>query len=364
MTGKKNMRPAILVLAAAALAALAAGCGGRADAGAPDPAQPQLVDKGGRWLLKTNAAVRLEAVRETLLPGVLETTGQVVFDDKKVKTITARVQGRIEDVRVSLWDTVEKGQPIVELYSPDFMLAEEEYLQAKANAGLGGAFTDVSRMMFDAAKRKLLLLGMQDSDIAAISSPTTTVWMRAPTNGTVFQNQAVIGANVNVGDALYQLGSIDRVWITADIYEVDLARVKTGQRLEAVTETFPDEVFQGEISRISPVIDPSAHTAQIKCEVDNPGLKLKPQMLAKVKIVTRPGSALVVPQQALVYDGDGYYAFVEAEPGLFLRTKVGVSTWNDKGVARVVSGLKAGQRVGAESLALNALWHQTRGESY
>ena len=86
----------------------------------------------------------------------------------------------------------------------------------------------------------------------------------------------------------------------------------SGQELEAVTTAFPDEVFKGTIARVSPNVDPTTHTLQIRCAVDNPGLRLKPQMLARIKIVTGAGGALVVPQEALVFDTNKYYAFVEA----------------------------------------------------
>jgi Cu(I)/Ag(I) efflux system membrane fusion protein len=205
---------------------------------------------------------------------------------------------------------------------------------------------------------------MQDSDITAISSPTATIWMRAPISGTITQNQTVIGSAVNPGDVLYQVATLDRIWITADIYETDLAGVKVGQPLEAVTTTFPNEVFRGEVSRISPTIDPNAHTAQIKCELQNPGLKLKPQMLARVHIITRPGGALVVPQEALVFDGNAYYAFVETTPNRVERRAVQIRSWNEQGYARIVSGLKAGERAMTQSLKINALWHGARGESY
>lgn len=349
------------------LALLSAGCKGKSADQAEAP-PPRFVQRGGRTYLSlppdAGARAESEPAKEVELPGVLETTGQVTFDDKKVTTIASRVQGRVEDVRVGVWDTVTKGDPILEIYSPDFMLAEEEYVQAEKSKKLDGGFEDVSEMMFTAAKRKLMLLGMSESDIVAVSSPSTTIWMRAPMSGTILQNQTAIGNNVNVGDTLYQLGTLDRVWITADIYEIDLARVRVGQRLEAVTEAFPNEVFKGEISRISPTIDPNKQTAQIKCEVENPGLMLKPQMLARVKIITKPGAALVVPQQALVYDGDAYYAFVEAGPGLFARRAVSIASWSKEGYARVLSGLKPGERVVTQSLKLNALWHQARGETY
>ena len=111
-------------------------------------------------------------VNQVALPGVLETTGQVPLTIKRVATIASRVQGRIEDVRVSLWDSVRKGEPIVKLYSPDFMTAEAEYLQALTtskcqSAFLGAGHRDLAASMATAAKRKLELLGMEDSDIAS-----------------------------------------------------------------------------------------------------------------------------------------------------------------------------------------------------
>jgi Cu(I)/Ag(I) efflux system membrane fusion protein len=123
-------------------------------------------------------------------------------------------------------------------------------------------------------------------------------------------------------------------------------------------------VFHGTIARVSPNIDASTHTLQIRCDVKNLDGKLKPQMLAKVTIVTRPGYALVIPQDALVFDIDNYYAFVEVSPGLFDHRRVTIASWSRAGYARIVSGLKAGDRVvSGETLQVNALWHEAHGES-
>jgi cobalt-zinc-cadmium efflux system membrane fusion protein len=249
------------------------------------------------------------------------------------------------------------------------MLGESEYLQAQNTAkvslqpSIDGA-ADLAQAMVVAAKRKLELLGMSDADIGTIKSPAPNIWVRAPISGTVVQNQAVIGSAINPGDVLYQLGTLDHVWLTADIYEVDLARISVGQELEAVTTTFPNQVFRGGISRVSPNIDPNSHTAEIRCDIKNSGLKLRPQMLARVKIITNPGLALVVPQAALVFDGDSYVAFVEVAPGSIERRQVERGSWNQYGYARISSGLKAGERVIVhQSLIVNALWHKAHGES-
>ena len=262
-----------------------------------------------------------------------------------------------------------RGEPIAKLYSPDFMTAEAEYLQAlttvKVSTGsqIDGS-ADLAASMANAARRKLLLLGMEEADINALKAPSPTIWMRAPISGIVVKNQAVRGTAINPGDVLYQLGTLDPIWITADLYEVDLARVHVGQPLEAVTTAFPEEVFKGTIARVSPNVDPTTHTLQIRCAVDNPGLRLKPQMLASIKIITSAADALVVPQEALVFDTNKYYAFVDAGNGRIERRAVAVAAWTEEGLVRVLSGLKQGDRVvDGESLQVSALWHQAHGES-
>ena len=134
-------------------------------------------------------------------------------------TIVSRVQGRIEQTRVSLWDNVQRGEKILALYSPDFMTAEAEYLQAHESSNLMaapgvGASSDFAGALLLAAKRKLQFLGMSDADIQAIKAPDPTVWMRAPISGTVVDNKAQRGTAVNPGDVLFSLGTLDDVWIT------------------------------------------------------------------------------------------------------------------------------------------------------
>jgi membrane fusion protein, copper/silver efflux system len=378
----KRIRSYLIALAisvsAAGFAFSMSGC--RADSGGSAAAVPEetpvatrLVKQQGTELLEFKSGdvpgLKIIKVENVELPGLLETSGMITYDDRRVSTIVSRVQGRIEETRVSLWDSVSRGEKIVALYSPDFMTGEAEYLQANESSRLiaapgVGASSDFAGSLLIAAKRKLQLLGMSESDIQSIKAPDPTVWMRAPLSGVVVDNKVQRGSAVNPGDILFTVGTLEDVWITGDIYEDDLARVRVGQELSAVTTAFPDETFKGVIARVSPNIDPSTHTAQIRCEVRNPGGKLKPQMLAKVTIVTRPGYALVIPQDALVFDIDNYYAFVEVSPGLFEHRKVTIASWSRAGYARIVSGLTAGDRVvSGETLQVNALWHEAHGES-
>jgi Cu(I)/Ag(I) efflux system membrane fusion protein len=308
----------------------------------------------------------LTPVLKVDLPGVLETTGQITFNDRRVANIISRVAGRIEEVRVSQWDYVRRGQPILTLYSPDFMTAEAEYLQAKAAVPALGAGSsddkDFARSMVEGAQRKLALLGIEGDQIETIKSAAPSFVMRAPISGTVVQNQALRGSAVNPGDILYSVGTLEDVWITGDIYEDDLARVHVRQRLEAVTTAYPD-VFHGTIARISPAVDPNTHTVQIRCAVSNPGFKLKPQMLAQVKIVVLPGKAVVVPLDALVFETDSYFAYVATGNDRLERRKVVIASWSQRGFARVVSGLSPGDRVvTGVTMQVNELWHEAHGE--
>jgi membrane fusion protein, copper/silver efflux system len=340
---------------------------------APSPNMPLLVNQGGQESMTVDLSqiegLSVGSVKVVALPGVLEAVGQVNFDDRLVSTIISRVTGRLEDIKVSQWDTVRAGENILSLYSPDFMTAEAEYLEASSSLRTTGpqitaGTYDMTADLKTAAIKKLELLGLSPSDIAAIKQATPSRWMRAPISGIVVTKLALRGAQVNPGDQLFSLASLRRVWITADIYEDDLSRVHTGQSLEAVTVAYPGETFRGSVDRISPALDPNVHTLQLLCEIENPGEKLKPQMLARVRIVTRPGAALVVPQTALVFEGNVYYAFVKVGANRIERRSVQIATWNDQGYARVVSGLKPGERVVTrKSLQLNAVWRAVHGQS-
>ncbi|MBV8774961.1 MAG: efflux RND transporter periplasmic adaptor subunit, partial [Deltaproteobacteria bacterium] len=165
------------------------------------------------------------------------------------------------------------------------------------------------------------------------------------------------------GDQLFSLATLDQVWLTADIYEDDLSRVHPGQTVQAVTPAYPDETFSGTIDRISPSVDANTHTLQLRCRIPNRSFELRPQMLARIRIVTKPGFALVVDQRALVFDTDRYYAFVMVPGNALVRRKVTIRSWNERGYTRIVRGLSAGEQVvAAQSVEVDSLWDQSGAE--
>jgi membrane fusion protein, copper/silver efflux system len=311
------------------------------------------------------------SARQVPLPNILEASGLVTFDDKLVSTISSRLTGRVEEVRTSQWKMVRRGEPVIRLFSPDYMSAEAEYLTAASvtaneaggtaqprSFGIPSGF-GMAASLKEAAIRKLELLGFSSADIAAIRRPSSSVWVPAPLSGIVVSENVERGQQVNPGDQLFALATLQRVWITANIYEDDIARVRIGQSLEAFTASYPAEVFHGVVQRISPSLDPNVHTLQLRCQFTNPGALLRPQMLAQVRLVTSPRLALVIPQAALVFDDDAYFVFIATGAGTVERRRVRIADWNEPGYARVLSGLQAGDHfLVTESLRFNALWHE------
>jgi membrane fusion protein, copper/silver efflux system len=316
----------------------------------------------------------IDTVRQAPLPSVLEATGQVTFDDKLVSTIISRLTGRIEEMQSSQWEMVRRGQLVMKIYSPDYMSAEAEYLAASSGGTQGGgtqteafgmpAGLNMGASLKAAAIRKLDLLGFSPAEIAAIRTASPSVWVRAPISGIIVSKNVVRGQGVNPGDQLLALATLQRVWITADIYQEDLSRVWVGQSLEAVTASYPGQVFKGTVQKISPALDPNIHTLQLRCQVDNPGSMLKPQMLARVSLATPPRQALVIRQSALVFDDNGYFVFIVTGADSVERRQVEIADWSEPGYARVVSGLQPGDRfLTTESLKFNALWHAAHGKA-
>jgi len=329
----------------------------------------------GRELMVVGGADVSEAsigsLAQVALPDVLEATGQVTFDDKLVSTIISRLTGRIDEMLSSQWEMVRRGERIMKVYSPDYMSAEAEYLAANYDGSEAGTQTqtfgipaafDTTASLRAAAVRKLELLGFSPGQIRAIRAPSPTVWVSAPISGIIVSKNVVRGQAINPGDQLLSLATLQRVWITADIYQEDLSRVYVGQSLAAVTASYPGEVFKGTVARISPALDPNIHTLQLRCEVDNPDALLKPQMLAQVRLSVVPKQAFLIPQSALVFDDDGYFAFIEAGMHSFERRSVRVADWTEPGYFRVISGITPGERfLTTDTLKFDALWHTAHG---
>ncbi len=218
--------------------------------------------------------------------------GRVEADERRVRTISAWVDGRIEHLHVDFTGAVvERGEPMVELYSPGLIAAQEELFQAIAarerldEAGeraRQGAETSVA-----SARERLRLLGLSSEQIEQIEqrgSPSETVTVHAPIGGTVTQRRVSEGEYVDTGTPLFRVEDLSNVWVQFEVFELDLAWLRVGQPVTFTAEAMPGESIEGVVTFIDPVIDNRRRTARVRIEVSNPDGRLKPGMFVTGRV--------------------------------------------------------------------------------
>jgi len=261
------------------------------------------------------AEVESEVVRERFLQKRIRTVGRVGYDETRYKMVSAWIGGRIDKLFADFTGmTVGKGDHLVEIYSPELLSAQEEYLQAiQSAAAVRSLQTPVAKQSSEqvraAARRKLELLGITDDQIDAIAAsgrPQTHLVVHAPIGGTILKKEAMEGMYVDTGDMLYTIADLTHLWLLVDLYESDLPWVKPLQRVRVTTRSLPGEVFTGQIVFIDPRVDALTRTVPVRIHVENPSLTLKPDMWVTAEIesgmtaggrgaVPRPGGDYACP---------------------------------------------------------------------
>ena len=251
------------------------------------------------------AEVETVAVQERLLYKKIHAVGRVGYDETRYKMVSAWIGGRIDKLFADFTGmVVTQGDHLVEIYSPELLSAQEEFLQAlRATDSARTTQTEVTRrssqQILNAARRKLELLGVTDTQIADIetsSQPQTHLVVYAPLGGTVVKKQAMEGMYVKTGDQLYTIADLRHLWLLVDLYESDLPWVKPFQRVRVTTRSLPGEMFTGEIFFVNPSVNPRTRTVEVRIHVDNPALRLKPDMWVAAEIdadLTRGGRGTV-----------------------------------------------------------------------
>jgi Cu(I)/Ag(I) efflux system membrane fusion protein len=233
------------------------------------------------------AEIETEPVQERMLFKRIRSVGRVSYDETRYKMVSAWIDGRIDKLFADFTGmTVSKGDHLAEIYSPELLSAQEEYLQAvRSAASTSSTQTDIARrssqQVLSAARRKLELLGITDEQVSAIGQsgqPQTHLVIHAPLGGTVLKKQAMEGMYVKTGDPLYTIADLRHLWLLVDLYESDLPWVKPFQQVRVTTRSLPGEVFTGEIFFVDPSVDPQTRTVEVRIHVDNPAMRLKPDM--------------------------------------------------------------------------------------
>jgi membrane fusion protein, copper/silver efflux system len=283
----------------------------------------------------------------------LRTVGRVDYDEKKVMTVSPKIGGWIEDLYVDVTGQfVKKGEPLLTIYSPELVAAQEEYLLAlRAKRDLMHSripeVAESGRSLTDSARQRLKLWDITDAQIAALEKngkPSKTVTLYSPYSGFVLEKMVFNGMNIMPGMVLFKLADLSQVWVFVDIYENELPLIQSGQQASIRLSYLPGESFVGKAAFVYPSLDPATRTGKVRFEFPNPRERLKPGMFANVEIRVDLGEKLVVPQEAVIDTGIRKVVLIDRGSGLFepreIQTGAGVN--ND---FEVLEGLKAGERV-------------------
>jgi Cu(I)/Ag(I) efflux system membrane fusion protein len=215
----------------------------------------------------------------------------------------------------------------LEIYSPDLVSAQQEYLLAlntyeKLRSSSLDEPTQNSKSLLEASKARLLLWGITENQIAELEKTKkvkTHLVIYSPASGTVIEKFVREGMYVMEGENLYDIANLNNVWMFADVYESEISGVKIGQEVEVQTQAYPDEIFAGRISFIEPVLNPTTRTAKIRADFPNPQHMLKPEMYVEVKIKSEQSrNCLTIPSSAVINTGHMVMAWVEKEPNVFV----------------------------------------------
>ncbi|HBA72019.1 MAG: efflux transporter periplasmic adaptor subunit [Geobacteraceae bacterium GWC2_55_20] len=327
-------------------------------AGTPQtPEQKQQADMLGHVSLsptqRVMANVATVEAKQAALNKEINAVGIVQFDQSRQAKVTAWIAGRIDRLHVNkVGDIVSKDKPVAEVYSPDLVATQQEYLLAvKSREQLKNSpipsISQNGEGLVASAKQRLLLFGVKESQIAELEAsgkPNIRLPIYTPLSGVVIEKMMQQGQYVNTGEVLFNIADLSRVWVEVEVYENEFPNIHIGQQVEIRSQSFPGRPFSGKIAYIYPFLDPKTRTVKARVEMANPGMKLKPDMFVNAIIKVPLGSAIVVPVTAVIDTGKRQVVWVETSTGMFEPRDVQVGqTSNDK--IQILSGLKSGDKV-------------------
>ena len=290
----------------------------------------------------------------------LRLLGQIQPDESSLKTITAWTSGRVDRLRVRVTgESVSAGQIIATLYSPEVFAAHQDLTVAKSQVartqGSGALASDAARAALKAARERLRLLGVPNSELRRLEQelePTRAVSIRTPFSGTVIERLVSEGAYVTTGTPLFRIAKLDELWVQLDAYESDLARIQVGQRVQLRVEALPGEIFVGQVKFIDPTVDSQRRTARVRVVVDNADGRLRPGMFVEGSVdaqLKQDGeiAPLVIPVSAPLFTGRRALVYVETRDGNDFNYEARVVRLGPRlgQFYPVVAGLNEGERV-------------------
>lgn len=271
----------------------------------------------------------------------IRTVGTVTADQTKEAHVHTKIKGWIEKIYADyVGKPVKKNQPLFDLYSPDLVATQEEYLAARQQGAIGREIAATSR-------NRLQLWGVPASEIERLEKTgkaSRTITFNSPADGFIVEKTAIQGMYITPDMHLYLITDLSRLWIIITLYEYDIAVISEGDEAGISLPYDPDKPFTGKISYIYPEIEQETRTAKARIEVDNADLRLKPGMFANVELKKNLGESVVVSGDAVIETGKRSIVFVKTGASRFEPREVKVGPRVENGFI-ILSGLEGGEEV-------------------
>ena len=311
--------------------------------------------------IKLNPEIYIFQLAEKVpVPVNIKVPGRLAFNAEKSKVLSARAPGRVERIYAFDGAQVDIGSPIVELYSPDFLSAQQEYLLSSKTAQVLEGNKTMSDLLGDAritqqaAANRMRNLGAGEGDIKNIETTgktTSNLVMRSPLKGVVVKRNVEPGTAVNSGDVITTLADPKHLWFLGNVFEQDFRMIKQGQKMVLRLEAYPEKEFIAYANYIAPAIDPQTRALLIRADVENIDDMLRPDMYASGLLTTGMADAVVVPQSAIVRIRENRYAIIKIGEETFRRVPVKGYDLNSKTFA-ITEGVEPGWKVLTEGAVL------------
>lgn len=310
------------------------------------------------------ADIRTVPVDHRTLVKEIQTVGEITYDERRVKVVSAWIGGRIDKLYVDFTGIeVKKGEPLADLYSPALISTQQEYILAletrdKMKAGGNEAALKAADDLVDATKQRLLFWGISEEQIEEMKETCmvvcSQVTIHAPIGGTVIHKQTSEGQYVKTGDKLFTIADLSVVWAMADVYEYEMAWVQQGQKVAITSAAYPGDTFTGTVSFIDPFLHKKTRSVKVRMDVPNKEFMLKPGMFVNTRLkIPYEGHkpVLAIPYTAVLDTGARKLAYIDLGQGAFKPVEIEVGSRAGDWVP-VLSGLEKGQQVAVSATYL------------
>ena len=293
--------------------------------------------------IQQNLGVRTALVTEGALSPQVSAVGSIAFNERDQAYVQARAGAYIERLHVrATLDPVRRGQVLAELYVPDWIAAQEEFLAARRMSGNG------LEGLVDGARQRMRLAGMDAEQVRQVEASGRTqarIALRSPIDGVVVEIMAHDGMTVAPGATLFRINGLRTVWANAEVPESQAALLRPGAKVRARSPAVPGAVFDGRVQAILPEVSSGTRTLKARLELANPGGRLVPGMFVTMDFVdTRSGTVLQVPSEAVIQTGRRSVVLMAEDDGHFRPVEVQTGV-ESNGRTEIRSGLQAGQRI-------------------